>query len=118
MTFQRAPPDVNGFGVITSTPSCSRSSQVSMPFGLPLRTAKTTTESVTMPSYSSSAQSRVDEAGVDEPRHVGLEREGDDVGGEARTRRRGSARPRRAYDCSNSTPSPSAVFWNAGISSS
>ena len=47
--FHWAPPEVNGFGVITSTPSLSRSSQVSMPSGLPGRTAKTTTELVTIP---------------------------------------------------------------------
>ena len=41
---------MNGFGVITSTPSLTMSSQVLMPFGLPLRTANTTTELVTNPS--------------------------------------------------------------------
>src|SRR5207302_11184451 len=53
MTFQRAPPDVNGFGVITSTPGLIRSSQVLMCFGLPLRVASTTTELVTNPWYLS-----------------------------------------------------------------
>ncbi len=50
MTFHRAPPEVNGLGSITSTPSSTRSSQVLIPFGFPLRTAKTTTEFVTIPS--------------------------------------------------------------------
>ena len=43
--FHRAPPEVNGLGVITSTPGLVRSSQVRMFLGLPGRTAKTTTES-------------------------------------------------------------------------
>src|SRR5438105_2147315 len=49
MMFQRAPPDVNGFGVITWTPGLIRSSQVRMFFGLPLRTTRTTSEFVRMP---------------------------------------------------------------------
>jgi len=56
MTFHRAPPDVNGFGSITSTPSFTRSSQVLIPFGFPLRTAKTTTDVDTKPSYLDFAQ--------------------------------------------------------------
>ena len=83
MTFQRAPPEVNGLGVITSTPGLIRSSQVLMFFGLPLRTTSTTTESVTMPLYWSWFQFGDDQAGLDQPGHVGLEREGDDVGGQA-----------------------------------
>ena len=49
MTFQRAPPEVNGFGVSTSTPGLTRSSQPSICFGLPGRTASATTDRVTMP---------------------------------------------------------------------
>ena len=55
--FHFAPPEVNGLGVITSTPSFSRSSQVLMFLGLPLRVASTTTELVTKPSNSSLFQS-------------------------------------------------------------
>ena len=55
--FHFAPPEVNGLGVITSTPSLVRSSQVLMFLGLPLRVASTTTELVTKPSYSSLFQS-------------------------------------------------------------
>src|SRR5881398_370856 len=47
--FQRALPEVAGFGVITSTPGFTRSSQPVMCFGLPLRTTSTTTESDGMP---------------------------------------------------------------------
>jgi hypothetical protein len=49
MMFQRAPPEVNGFGVITSTSPVTRSSQLSIPSGLPARVTKTTTEFWTMP---------------------------------------------------------------------
>src|SRR5205814_3162576 len=52
ITFQRAPPDVNGFGVTTCTPGLSRSLHVRMCFGLPPRTMNTTTERVTMPWYA------------------------------------------------------------------
>ena len=54
------PPRATGgerVGVMTSTPSLIRSSQPAMPFGLPLRTARATTESVTMPLCSSAFQS-------------------------------------------------------------
>src|SRR2546423_8343361 len=47
--FQRALPEVDGFGVITSTPGLIRSSQPAMCLGLPLRTTVTTTESLEMP---------------------------------------------------------------------
>ena len=81
--FHFAPPEVNGFGVITSTPSFSRSSQVLMFLGLPLRVASTTTEFVTKPSYSSLFQSCGDLLGLDQLVHVGRQRQGDDVGLEA-----------------------------------
>src|ERR1700750_1648454 len=47
--FHRALPDVDGFGVITSTPGLIRSSHPVMCFGLPLRTTITTTESLEKP---------------------------------------------------------------------
>ena len=50
--FQRAPPEVNGFGVITETSSRMRSSQSWMSFGLPPRTVNATTDSAGLPSYS------------------------------------------------------------------
>src|SRR6185437_476705 len=49
MMFQRAPPEVNGFGVTTWTPGLTRSDQLVMCLGLPLRTMNTTTELVTKP---------------------------------------------------------------------
>src|ERR1700733_3998226 len=47
--FQRALPEVEGFGVITSTPDLIRSSQPVMCLGLPLRTTSATTESLEKP---------------------------------------------------------------------
>src|SRR3979409_1051382 len=49
--FQRALPDVDGLGVITSTPGLTRSSQPVMCLGLPLRVTSTTTESLTNPCW-------------------------------------------------------------------
>ena len=80
MMFQRAPPEVAGFGSITSTSLRVRSANDLMFFGLPGRTMSTTTESVTMPLYWSWFQSGRDLAGVDQPGDVRLERERDDVG--------------------------------------
>ncbi len=51
MMFQRAPPEVNGLGVITWMPGLTRSSQVVMCLGLPLRTTNTTIVLATMPLY-------------------------------------------------------------------
>ena len=51
MMFQRAPPEVAGFGSITSTSGLARSSKLVMFFGLPGRTIRVTTELVTMPLY-------------------------------------------------------------------
>ena len=47
--FHFADPEDAGLGVITLTPGLTRSSQLVMCRGLPLRTRKTTTESVRMP---------------------------------------------------------------------
>ena len=51
MTFQRAPPEVNGFALMTWMPGFVRSAHVLMFFGLPLRPTNTTIESVTLPLY-------------------------------------------------------------------
>src|SRR5579875_1525541 len=55
-TFQRALPEVAGFGVTTLTPGLVRSLQVVMCLGLPLRTTKTTTESLENPCSGLAAQ--------------------------------------------------------------
>ncbi len=49
MMFQRAEPELKGFGVTMLTSLPSRSSKEWMPFGLPLRTTSTTTDSSAMP---------------------------------------------------------------------
>src|SRR6185312_3070056 len=49
MMFQRALPDVKGLGVTTCTPGFTRSFQLVMCLGLPLRTMITATELVTNP---------------------------------------------------------------------
>src|SRR5436853_5288802 len=55
--FQRALPDVDGLGVITSTPDLIRSFQPAMCLGLPLRTTMTTTESEEKPFWGLAFQS-------------------------------------------------------------
>ncbi len=47
--FHFAEPELNGFGVTTCTPGLIRSAQPLMCFGLPWRTAKTTTVSAAIP---------------------------------------------------------------------
>src|SRR5947209_6405077 len=54
--FHRALPEVEGFGVITSTPGLIRLSQPVMCFGLPLRTTSPTTESLEMPCSALASQ--------------------------------------------------------------
>ena len=78
--FHRAEPDEPGFGVMISTPGSTRSSQVSMPSGLPLRTTKTTTEEVAMPLVGVVLPVLGDQALADQTSHVGLEGVVDDVG--------------------------------------
>src|SRR5215471_3608055 len=53
MTFQRAPPERNGFAFTTLTPGLIRSFQDLMCFGLPGRVTNTVTESVTIPPCGS-----------------------------------------------------------------
>ena len=111
--FQRAPPDVNGFGVITETSSRTRSSQSWMSFGLPPRTVNATTEVCGLPPYVLGVPVVLgDEAGVDEPGHVGLERQVDDVGGLAGLDRArliaGGAERVRELDVG------ADVFWKSG----
>ena len=81
--FHFAAPEVNGLGVSTLMPGLSRSSHVWMPFGLPLRTMSETTDFDTMPLCGVGRPVRRDEPGLDQARHVGRERERDDVGGQA-----------------------------------
>ena len=88
-----------------------------MSFGLPLRTASPTTESVTMPLNSCRPSPPSTRPGVDEPRDVGLERERDHVGGQAGLD--GAALlARGAVRLLEVTPLPAGVFWKAGMISS
>ena len=93
--FHFAPPDVNGFGVSTWTPGLSRSAQVWMPFGLPLRTISTTTELETMPLVGVSAQLSATSPALTSLSTSGRERERDDVGLLAGRPPRGSGRRTR-----------------------
>ena len=86
-----------------------------MCFGLPSRTTKTTTESVTMPLYdcffhfastlpaatSSSMSGASDSATTSASRPALIAR---------------VCSPEAPYDCVKLTPSPAGVFWNIGMS--
>src|SRR3977135_4171083 len=54
--FQRALPEVEGLGVMTSTRGLTRSFQPAMCFGFPLRTTSTTTASLEMPFCALASQ--------------------------------------------------------------
>ena len=80
MTFQRAPPEVKGFGVMTSTPGLVRSFQLLMCFGFPGPDGE---------DYDGVGDHAVVlvlvPVGGDDPRlhqalHVGVEREHRDIG--------------------------------------
>src|SRR5262245_51601431 len=114
MTFHCAPPEVNGFGVSTCTPGLIRSFQVLMCFGLPSRTTKTATESVTIPFVGPRFQpfetrpafTRVVTSGASENSTTS-------AGSPFRTARLWS--PDGPYDWVKLTPCPAWVFWNAGM---
>ena len=81
---QRAPPEVNGFGTMTSTSSRTRSSQSWMSSGLPLRTVKATTDCSITPSYLAVSQSESTSPASTRRVEVRGDREVDEVGGLAR----------------------------------
>src|SRR3954447_11264348 len=109
MTFQRAPPEVNGFGVRTWMPLRVRSPQPRMCFGLPLRTSRDTTERATMPFHlflfhlleTSPAFTSVLTSGASESATTS-------AGCPAATARAWS--PEAPYDWENETSLPAAVF--------
>ena len=115
ITFHRAPPEVNGFGVTMSTSGRRRSFQLLIFFGLPSRTTKTTTEFVTIPLYdcffhfastfpaatSSSMSGASDSVTTSASRPALIAR---------------VCSPDAPYDCEKLTPSPAWVFWNSGMS--
>src|SRR3954468_12425711 len=110
MTFHFAPPEVNGFGVITWTPGLIRSSQPLMFLGLPLRTSRTATEFDTKPLYLSLFQ-----LASTSPLSTSLLTSGDSenattsAGRPLPTARLCS--PDAPYDWLNFTPLPCSVFW-------
>src|SRR3954468_23801739 len=113
ITFQRAPPEVNGLGVITETPGLTRSAHVLMCLGLPLRTTKTTTESVTMPRYAFLFQLGATRPALTRESTSGAsERLTTSAGRPAATAR--ACEPDAPKDCENETPWPADVAWNAG----
>ena len=83
MMFQRAEPELNGLGVMTSASSLSsRSLKSLIPSGLPFSTRITTTESVAMPLYWPLVPVLGDDfAFFDQPFHVAGLGEVDDRGG-------------------------------------
>src|SRR5205823_3138360 len=112
MTFQRAPPDVNGFGVITWIPGSTRSFQPLMCFGLPSRTTKTTTESETIPRCVLAFQFFGTRFLRTSRSTSGLsERLTTSAGCPAATARAWS--PDAPYDWLKLTPLPDEVFWKA-----
>src|SRR3954454_17541473 len=115
MMFQRAPPDVTGFGVTTWTPGLTRSSHVRMCFGFPSRRTKTTTERVTIPFHLFALQLR-----GTRPFWTSVV-----MSGASENATTSADRPAAAArlwsvegpdDWVNETSLPAAVFWNAGMS--
>src|SRR3954469_19167797 len=107
--FHFAEPELNGFGVSTCTPGRTRSFQPLMCFGLPLRTAKTTTVSAGMPPYAwwfhfeatrAGSTSRLTSSPVERKTRSALR--------PLATARAWSVEA--PYDWLNVTPSPSPVF--------
>src|SRR5439155_24020866 len=115
MTFQRAPPEVNGFGVITWTPGLRRSFHVLSFFGLPSCTTNTTTERVTMPRYGFLFQLGETRCFcTSEVMSGSSENATMSASSPAATARLCS--PEAPYDCEKLTSLPVDVFWKAGIS--
>ena len=109
-----AAPEVNGFGVRTFTPGLSRSAQVWMCFGLPLRTTKATTEVVTSPLFGPAFQSAETMPGSTRRVMSGSTEKLDDVG--LLTGLDGAALiAGRAEGGLEAEPLPAAVLLNAGM---
>src|SRR5437588_2857346 len=114
MMFQRAPPEVNGFGVITFTPGFTTSFQPVMCFGLPLRTARTTTESVTIPLCGPAFH----DAGTRPSLTSRLTSGSSENSTTTACSPPSTARlwsPEAPYDSLNLIPPPAGVAWNAGM---
>src|SRR3954468_5063218 len=115
ITFQRAPPEVNGFGSSTWTPGLTRSSHVLMPFGLPLRTTNATTEFVTKPCVGPLVQLELTSPAFTSLSTSGASESATTSAGRPDATARDWS-PEAPYDWVNVTPLPAGVSWNAGIS--
>ena len=112
-----AAPELNGLGVSTWTPGLSRSSQVLMFLGLPLRTTKETTEVVTRPLLGPWFQSGLTRsASTSRIMSGSVENVTTSAFWPASTARDWS--PDAPNDVLKPMPSPAGVFWNAGMISS
>src|SRR5919202_321227 len=115
MTFQRAPPEVNGFGVTTWTPGFTRSLQSRMCFGLPFRSTNTTTERVTIP-----CQRFLFQLGPTRRAFTRVVTSGSSENATTSARRPFTTAcawsPDAPYDCVKLTPLPAFVFPKASMS--
>jgi hypothetical protein len=115
MMFHRALPELVGSGVTTLTPGLIRSDQLWIPSGLPLRTTKTTTESVTKPLCALASQLEATcFAATSFAMSGSVENSATSAGWPAMIAR--LCEPEAPYDCLNVTPLPAEVAWKAGIS--
>src|SRR5579875_2606442 len=115
--FHRALPEVDGFGVITSTPGLIRSSQPVMCLGLPMRTTRTTTESLEKPLNGLASQLLDTSLSLTSLVMSGVvENATTSAGWPLATARLWE--PEAPKDSVNETPSPAEVFANAAVSAS
>src|SRR3569833_2996447 len=113
--FQRAPPEVDGMGVITWMPGLMRSGQSLRFFGLPLRVVMVTTESVMNPCWGLLFQSEATSPAFTSRVTSGSrEKSTTSALSPAATARLWS--PEAPYDWVKVMFLPAGVFWNALMS--
>src|ERR1700744_1520225 len=113
--FQRALPEVAGFGVTTLIPGLVRSLQFVMCLGLPLRTTNTTTESLEKPCCGLAFQ--LEATILSSTRRVmsgGVENAAGSAGGPESTGR--LCEPDEPNEPAKPTPLPAGVLANAAVS--
>src|ERR1039458_9137239 len=115
--FHRALPDVDGLGVITSTPGLIRSSQPVMCLGLPLRTTNTTTESLENPCSGLAFQSAATSLSVTSRVMSGVVENATTSAGCPESTAR-LCDPDAPNDSLNPTPFPAEVCPNAAVNAS
>src|SRR3954465_9794581 len=114
--FHFAAPLVNGFGVSTLTPGLSRSSQVWMFFGLPLRTMRLTTDFETKPLVGVAAQSSATSPALTRRSMSGASENATTSAGRPDSTARLWS-PDAPKDSLNVTPLPASVFRKPGTPS-